>query len=223
MHGAGRAGRDAWPQQDGAGAFFADHSAQASMTDKARLVGEQCPPGEVVVVAHSLGAVPVALAHRTGQITASAVVLVEPALYDVARANPAVEHHVRVMTSARQRAGAGDLFGHWELVAPLMFGREASRETWYEDEPLARFFAELDPPWGHGIDAAVFAAVPTLVVTGDWNDEYEAIAGALAGAGARHVRLAGHRHRPQDHPDFEAVLADVTRTGPRAPSRRTPG
>jgi hypothetical protein len=46
--------------------------------------------------------------------------------------------------------------------------------------------------------------VPTLVVTGGWNDEYEAIASRIVGA--RHVTLAGHGHRPQDHPDAAGVV-----------------
>ncbi len=91
-----------------------------------------------------------------------------------------------------------------------MFGRPATGEAWEEDEPLAARFAAVEPPWGHGIDATVFGAVPTLVVTGGWNDEYEAIAEHLAEAGAAHVRLVGHRHRPQDHPGFEALVADFT-------------
>jgi hypothetical protein len=43
-----------------------------------------------------------------------------------------------------------------------------------------------------------------LVVTGGWNDEYEAIASWIVGA--RHVTLAGHGHRPQDHPDAVRVV-----------------
>jgi hypothetical protein len=44
------------------------------------------------------------------------------------------------------------------------------------------------------------------VVTGGWNDEYEAIASRLVEEGAVHLRLPGTRHRPQDHPTFEAAV-----------------
>lgn len=54
----------------------------------------------------------------------------------------------------------------------------------------------------------MFAKVPTLVVTGGWNDEYEAIAERLARSGAERVELSGSKHRPQDHPGFESALAD---------------
>lgn len=210
VHGAGRAGREAWPAQSDDAAVFADHSAATAASDKAALLREQCPSRDVVLVAHSLGAVPAALGLDVTSL--SYVVLVEPALYDVARGDVAVEAHVSAMTTARESADAGDLFGYWQVVAPLMFGRPATDESWEEDEPLATRFAAVDPPWGHGIDATVFDAVPTLVVTGGWNDEYEAIAACLAEAGASHVHLTGHRHRPQDHVDFEALVADFTGT-----------
>ncbi len=207
VHGAGKGGRAAWPEQSDADAVFADHSATARMRAKADLVVEQAPDA-AVVVAHSLGAVPVALAHADGRLAASHVVLLEPALYDIARGDHAVEDHIGPMTEARGLAQRGDLFGFWRIVAPMMFGREATREAWDEDEELARRFASMDPPWGHGIDASVFTDVPALVVTGEWNREYEAIAEQLVSAGAAHVLLPGARHRPQDHPDFESVLGD---------------
>ncbi|QSR30109.1 hypothetical protein CFI00_06185 [Nocardioides sp. S5] len=206
VHGAGRAGREAWPAQSDDGAVFADHSAATTASDKARLLREQCPPRDVVLVAHSLGAVPAALGLDVPSL--SHVVLLEPALYDVARGVVAVEEHIAAMTAARKAADAGDLFGYWQVVAPLMFGRPATDEAWEEDEPLAARFAAVERPWGHGIDATVFGAVPALVVTGAWNDEYEAIGERLAVAGASHVHLTGHRHRPQDHPGFEGLVAD---------------
>lgn len=208
VHGAGRAGREAWPAQPDDGALFADHSAAAAASDKAALLREQCPSRDVVLVAHSLGAVPAALGLDVTSL--SYVVLLEPALYDVARGHGAAEAHIAAMTAAREYADAGDLFGYWQVVAPLMFGRPASKRTWEEDEQLATRFAAVEPPWGHGIHATVFGAVPTLVVTGAWNDEYEAIAECLVQAGAAHVHLTGHRHRPQDHVDFEALVADFT-------------
>jgi alpha-beta hydrolase superfamily lysophospholipase len=208
VHGAGRTGRAAWPAQADAGDVFADHSGASSASRKAELVVDQHPGGQdVVVVAHSLGAVPVALSRASGQLPAARVVLLEPALYDLARGEPAIEAHICPMTEARALAGDGDLFGYWRIVAPLMFGREATREAWMADEPRARHLAALEPPWGHGIDASVFADTPTLVVTGDWNPEYEAIAEVLADAGAAHGHLVGARHRPQDLPEFEDVLA----------------
>lgn len=50
------------------------------------------------------------------------------------------------------------------------------------------------------------ASIPTLVVTGGWNDEYETIAGVLVAHGASHHLLRGHQHRPQDAPGFLDVV-----------------
>lgn len=210
VHGAGRAGSEAWPGQADDGAVFADHSPADTTSDKATLLHEQCPARDAVLIAHSLGAVPAALGLDVTSL--SHAVLVEPAFYDVARGHRAVEAHISAMTRARESADAGDLFGYWQVVAPLMFGRPATHESWEEDEPLASRFAAVEPPWGHGIHATVFDSVPRLVVTGSWNDEYEAIAERLAEAGASHVHLTGHRHRPQDHAGFEALVADFTGT-----------
>ncbi len=100
VHGAGRAGREAWPAQaDDAAAVFADHSAATTAADKAALLRDQCPAGDVVLVAHSLGAVPAALGLDVTSL--SHAVLLEPALYDVARGDVAVEAHISAMTTAR--------------------------------------------------------------------------------------------------------------------------
>jgi hypothetical protein len=64
------------------------------------------------------------------------------------------------------------------------------------------------PPWEVAVDRAVVAAVPTLVVTGGWSNEYEDVASVLAEAGARHVVLGGQGHRPQDHADANRLLLD---------------
>lgn len=212
MHGAGRSGRAAWPEQDGARAVFADHGPVTRMADKAALVAAGCPDDVGVVVSHSLGAVAVALAHAAGSLPAVPHVLVEPALYDVARGEAAIEAHVGPMDAARARAADGDLHGFWQVFAPMMMGRDATPGTWAEDRPVAERFAAMEPPWGHGLDVDVLADVPTLVVTGAWNEEYEMIASRLALSGARHVVLPGARHRPQDLPGFEGAVTDFLAT-----------
>lgn len=176
------------------------------MADKVDAVVAQSPLGPVVVVAHSLGAVPVAMAVSARRLHASHVVLLEPALYDIARGHEAIERHITTMTRARHHAESGNIFGFWQEFSELMFGRPANPETWDADRPIAERFASLDTPWGHDTDISWVADVPTLVLTGGWNQEYEVIADRLSQAGARHRHL-GSSHRPQDHPEFEAVLA----------------
>ena len=57
VQGAGRSGRQAWPEQDETQAVFADHSVHSDMQAKVDAIVEQAPAGPAVVVAHSLGAV----------------------------------------------------------------------------------------------------------------------------------------------------------------------
>lgn len=90
----------------------------------------------------------------------------------------------------------------------MMFGGPADAATWESERATAEWFASIELPWGHGIRPDMIAGVPTLVVTGGWNEEYEAIAAVLLAHGATHRRLSGHEHRPQDHPEFEAVVRD---------------
>lgn len=219
VHGAGRKGRDAWPSatpakdsalsEDSArsedSALFASLDFTKPMGDNvASLAG--LAPGGCVIFAHSAGAVPVFLALAARALSPSALVLVEPALYDIARGHDAIEHHIETMNRARERARAGDLFGYWAIVRPLMFGGEAVPAQWDVERAIAASFEKKQPPWGFDVDASVIAAIPTLVITGDWNTEYETIADALVERGASHQKLRGNTHRPQDHPDFGATV-----------------
>lgn len=216
MHGAGRRGRDAWPFVSGRrGSRFLEFDDNWSNERKIAVVTDATPDG-AIIVAHSAGAVAVALALARGAIRPSALVLVEPAMYDVARGNAAIESHISIMTIARDVATCGDLFGYWQLVRPVFFGAAAEREHWETERNIAEKFAAIALPWGHDITGAMLAKVPILVITGNWNDEYEAIATALVDHGATHKHLVGHGHRPQDHPDFETtVSAFVNRAIPK--------
>ena len=206
MHGAGRSGEQAWPAQATEAAVFADHGSARSAAEKAAVVGQQAPAAPYVVVAHSLGAVITLIAMRGHNLSPSHLVLVEPALYDVARGKAAIEAHIEPMTRALDKAKEGDLFGYWQIVKPMMFGKTATSDGWAEDQEIAARFASLEAPWGHQIDPGFVRSVPTLVLTGGWNDEYEAIATVLAQAGASTALLKGHEHRVQDHPDFHATV-----------------
>lgn len=50
------------------------------------------------------------------------------------------------------------------------------------------------------------AVIPTLVITGDWNREYAAIAIEPEQAGATRLQLKGHGHRVQNHPAFNQTI-----------------
>ncbi|WP_214443695.1 hypothetical protein, partial [Mycobacterium tuberculosis] len=101
-----------------------------------------------------------------------------------------IERHIAVVTEARARAAHDDLFGFWSILRPLMFGGPSSRERWEDERAVAQHWATTALPWGHGIRDRFVRGVPTLVVTGDWNEEYELIARRLVDVGADHVVLS---------------------------------
>ncbi|QAY69631.1 alpha/beta hydrolase [Xylanimonas protaetiae] len=206
VHGAGRSGREAWPRQSDDDAVFLDLTTVSTMEEKVDVVAAAVPSQGCTVVAHSAGAVPVLLAVKAGAAMPHALVLLEPALYDVARGAAPVEAHIATMSTARERAAQGDLLGFWTIVRPLMFGGPFDVDQWPAERATAEHIAAVEPPWGHGLAASDIDGTPTVVVTGAWNEEYEAIAAALAWRGARHAQMPGHGHRPQDHPDFGQLL-----------------
>ena len=61
-------------------------------------------------------------------------------------------------------------------------------------------------PWEASLNGDVFRDIPTLVVTGNWNAEYEELAQCLVELGATHRHIAGYRHNPERAPGFNDVL-----------------
>ena len=205
LHGGGRTGREAWPTLDAsAGAFLAfdkDERLAARVTRLEHEFGDE----PIVVFAHSLGGVTAALATQASRLDVRALVLIEPALYDIVRGTACIERHIAIHSEARAQAADGNLPGYWMMVRPVMFGGEFEPERWDEERPLALLWSQAETPWGHGIRADMVTGIPTLVVTGAWNEEYEAIAATLVAGGAEHRVLAGAGHRPQDLPGFAAL------------------
>lgn len=171
VHGGGRPPAEAWPGlTEQPGTMVARLEPGAGMAAWVRTI-QDAMAGDDVLVAHSLGAVPAVLASATRR--PRRLVLAEPALYDVARGDPAIERHIA-------RAASPASLGMRSLTTPV--------------------------PWGHRLRADAIAGIDTVVATGAWLDEYEAIAAALVAAGARHVVLEGHQHRPQDDPRFADLV-----------------
>lgn len=206
IHGARRRGQDAWPgfsDDDGEFLSFRDGSTIAEQVSAIR---RRCEMRRLTLFAHSIGAVPAALAVAEG-VDAAGLVLVEPALYDIARGDAAIEQHIAAVTEARAQAALGDLRAFWAILRPLMFGGSFDHARWENEEPTATRWAETNVPWGHGVRPEMLTGVPTLIITGGWNPEYEAIAQVLAAQGAEHAVLSGAGHRPQDAPGFADLIA----------------
>ena len=211
VHGSGRRGAAAWPHVAGEDASaFISFPEGATIAQQVETLIAQCGRDRMLVFAHSIGAVPVVLA--ADDLNLAGLVLVEPALYDIARGDDAIERHISIVTEARAQADAGDLRSFWALLRPLMFGGPIDPDKWDDERSLAERWATTNLPWGHGVRAGMLRGIPTLVVTGGWNAEYERIAGSLASRGAVHVVLCGAQHRPMDLPDFSATVADFERS-----------
>ncbi len=209
VHGSGRTGHAAWPTLAADAGTFLDIDSLCPVSkqlDTLSTAMRHAP--DATVVAHSWGGTLIALAMARGLVRPAALVLIEPALFDLARANESVSEHIAVMTDARALADAGDLRGFWNLVKPMMFGAEATDDAWATDEPHAARFARLTAPWGFDLERSLPELPPTLVITGAWWDGYEAIAHALVARGARHLQLVGAQHRPQDLPGFGSALSE---------------
>lgn len=203
VHGAGRRGADAWPSAREKTDEFVSFPPASAISEQADLLVQDFGSEPVILYAHSIGAVPVALAAARMQV--AGLVLVEPALYDIARGAESIERHIGIVTEARAQADAGDLRAFWAILRPLMFGGPFDPDTWERERAVAEHWAKTNLPWGHGVRDRLLNGIPTLVVTGGWNDEYERIAQVLAGGGAQHVVLIGAQHRPMDLPAFGDV------------------
>lgn len=224
VHGAGRGGRQAWPRQLDLATSSLSEAVWLDWQDEAEpsgslggdLVGLQvdalltCADKPVDVVAHSQGAVAALLAAQDPAQPVRSMVLFEPACFSLARGLPAVEEHIAVMdpvvAGARSDPQVDDIEYARRFFAAL--GAPMPPAETVEQVRALRRLRTVPAPWAARIDSAVLSRVPTLVITGGWLPLYEQTADALKDAGARHEVLEGHGHRPQDHPEANAVICD---------------
>lgn len=163
---------------------------------------------DVHIVGHSYGGIAACLAAAQAGLRATSLVLFEPACMTIALDRPVTKALLSRLIPTLDKAlnkGLSDA-----ELAVCMFGTGGLKAN-PADPNLARVganFRSWGPMWAYPIDVTVFGRVPTLVVTGGWNDSYEEIAGAIAETGARHIVLTGFGHRPQDHPKANALIED---------------
>lgn len=212
-HGSGRIGADAFPEQAQAfpDALFPvlpgygdDAPAVGDVAAAAHLLALESADAEGLV-GHSFGGVSAAIAACMEQ--PAALVLIEPALFQLSREQPA---------SAALIARLEPIYLDAALTDET-FGRSFLRALHGEDPgPLAtpdalswsRRTRLHGAPWWHPVDPGCIAETRMLVLSGGWNDEYEEVAAALVGLGAEHAVLAGHGHRVMDHPDCSARIRE---------------
>lgn len=219
IHGTGAAGPRAWPKQSNDSRFaecvflsrpgfsegelphITDWSAETDAVIAA--VG-----GGAHVVGFSFGGLPAMLAAQRSPTTVHSLCLIEPPAFSIARGDPSVEAHiasVAAVMALRDELDAAEYFV--AFMSALGIGaveRPSSQAELLGAERLRLTAA----PWEAPVSAEFIDDVRTLVLTGGWNAEYDAVARVLARAGARHHVLEKAGHRVQDHPDFSDVLVE---------------
>lgn len=221
IHGAGRAGPQAWPAQAGqewppqvalpvAGEDLAfveritpGDEPEVTVPVYAAVLGDE--PGHVV--AHSYGAIAaLLLAERHGAAT---LTLIEPAAVSLSTEAPATRAHIESMATVYELAPDVHVpnaeFFRWFSEA---MGNPAQPLPDDELSGMGARLRALRPPWSVEVDPAVVTRVPTLVVTGGGEPMYGEVARALAAHGAHHAEIPGTGHRPQDDERFNALLLE---------------
>lgn len=221
IHGSGRVGAANWPNQVerfGDAVFLTmpgyggESPAATNMDEWVNRVLEL--DGDVDLVAHSYGGLPAIFAAAQAPERVRSVTLFEPAAYSYARGRPNTEAMIdRMVPIVVQATTMTAVDYHLSFISALTGFRPAMPKD--ASELLA---AErnrlLAAPWSFDLPTDVLSVMPTLVITGAWNEEYEEIGQTMADVGARHIHLDGFRHRVQDHPGANSAIADWVSSNP---------
>lgn len=205
-HGAGAAGPAAFPAQ--AAAFpRASFPVLPGYGDEAPTVGDVARGAHELalagadadaVVGFSYGGVVALMA--AAMEAPRALVLIEPAAFQVARDRPSCAALIARLEPIYLDATLTDETFERAMLTALT-GSDPGEARTPEQLRSSRRARLHGAPWRHPVDASVVGEVPTLVLTGGWNAEYEEVAAALVEHGAEHEVLAGHGHRVIDHPE----------------------
>ena len=212
VHGAGKAGAEAWPRQAAAadaGWHFLPRAADGDDAgrDAGRVLDQLRAAGGGHLVAHSYGANAAVLSAQLEPSLVRSLVLLEPACFDLARGMPAVEEHIAAMTPVFAVANDSSVSARdFSRRFAAGMGTEPPELTEEELEARVGRLRALRPPWGIGLRSEQGLPVRTLVVTTGWSPLYEQTAQSLVAAGARHLTLEGAGHRVQDVPQATQML-----------------
>lgn len=214
VHGAGVAGADAWPHQAAeaeSGWHFLPRTALADDADRDshRILDLLRAGGGGHVVAQSYGANAALLAAQREPSLVRSLVLLEPACFDLARGEPAVEEHIAAMTPVFEVADDPKISTHeFSQRFAAAMGVEPPDVSDDELEERVRRLRALRPPWDLGLRPDQDLKQSTLVITGGRRPLYEETAASLARLGARHRTFEGAGHRVQDDRRATSILRD---------------
>ncbi|OMH37168.1 hypothetical protein BGP79_13320 [Tersicoccus sp. Bi-70] len=213
VHGSGRAGAAAWPEQRLLAGRYdclflrrrgwetaGEPEAGDAEADAASILEHLAGTGGGHVVAHSAGAVSALLAAVRDPRLVHSLTLIEPAAFSLTRDLPATARHLATLAplyAERDRLSA-DAFAH--RFTQLLTGQGDGAPTGVDARRLQR----QQPPWEAPL--TIVPGVPTLVVTGGWEPVYEEVATFLVSTGACHVVAPGG-HRPHDTAEGHAAIA----------------
>ena len=216
VHCACRSGRVAWPGQQLAfpeaeyltlSGFGDDEPSVPDIGDWAKQILEVSGDGDGAhVVAHSYGGLPAVAAAASGSVLS--LVFFEPALYSLARGAEHVEDHIARMSPVVAEAPgltAAEYYLRWSTAIGVPDPKAPTSDAGLR---MAERLRLLPAPWQIPTPTEVFDRIPTLVVTGGWNEEHEEIASALVELGATHRSLTGFGHRVPDHPEANSLIRE---------------
>lgn len=169
-------------------------------------MNEACGDG-AHVVASSFGAIAAIAAAGIKETAVRSLVLIEPAAFSLGRHLTAVEAHIDavepVIRAAPTMTGAQFLVALYTAFGITDPQPPVTRAALVAAERMRLQRA----PWDAELNSAVFSDIPTLVITGNWNAEYEELAVRLVELGATHRHVEGFRHNPERAPGFNDLLA----------------
>ncbi|MDN4479743.1 alpha/beta fold hydrolase [Demequina muriae] len=161
----------------------------------------------VHVIAHSFGGNGALLAAQHYPERIASLTLFEPAALALTRHTPATEAHIAQVGpifACRADLDCTDAELGYRLLTAL--GGRMHREDPLTDA-VGRTMRQAGAPWEAPLDRKWTMHVPTLVITGGWDDIYEDVARHLESRGATHLVVPGAEHRPQDLPPAHRATA----------------
>lgn len=214
LHGSVTNAALSWPRQEPLGARFelvlpnrpgfppGPPVERVDFDHDAAWLHEIVEPGDHLV-AHSYGGVVALLAAPT--LSLRSLTVIEPPAFGVARGNPAVERWLDGAARLPRQSVRGYLLAFLPHVGapltlpdPLPPDLQQGAEAFYSERRPDEAEIQLEP-----------LPYPVLVVTGDHEPAFEAVADVLcARLGADRLVLPGAGHAVQNAPGFNSALED---------------
>lgn len=210
VYGRGRSGPRAWPleaEREDPNDVFLERICQADQPERDADRVIDALGGRGHVVAHSYGTVTAMLAAQRRPELLRSLVLIQPAVFDMARGGRLVEKHISILAPVFAVADDPTVSGR-EFLDRFATGLGQDSPVLDDEtcESVATRMRLTPAPWEISLRADTPGLVPTLAITGDQWPIYSEVAQALVAKGAEHLVLPGVGHRPQDGEECAAAI-----------------